>query len=191
MNKEEELLIKRAQRGNLPAFDKLVRIYDAKVMKVIYDMTDNVEDAHDIYQEIFIKVFKSINKFRFESEFFAWLFRIVVNSCISFHRKKRNYQIDSLEEYMADDNKYWKIISENSTRNPEQQLLNAELNNEIQISLNKLVSKQRAVFILKHYHGYKLREIAAILDCAEGTVKNYLFRATNKLKKSLQSYQKI
>jgi len=191
MNKEEELLIKRAQRGNLPAFDKLVQLYDAKVMKVIYDMTNNVEDAHDIYQEIFIKVFKSINKFRFESEFFTWLFRIAVNTCISFHRKKTNFQSDSLEEYITDDNKYWQIVSENRTRNPEQQLLNAELNNEIQIGLNKLASKQRVVFILKHYHGYKLREIAAILECAEGTVKNYLFRATTKLKKSLQSYQKI
>lgn len=189
MTKNEELLIKKAQRGNLQAFEELVHNYDARVMKVIYDMINVVEDARDIYQEVFIKVYKSIKKFRFQSEFSTWLFRIAVNACIDFRKQRAKYQYDSLDDYLADNDKYWKVVSETESHNPEQQLLNIELNNKIQNSIDQLSSKQRAVFILRHYHGYKLNEIASIMECADGTVKNYLYRATQNLRKSLRLYQ--
>ena len=189
MDKDEELLIKRAQRGNLQAFEALVHRYDAKVMKVIYNMVHDFEDARDIYQEVFIKVFKSIDKFRFQSEFYSWLFRIVVNTCISFRKKRTKHQYDSLDEFPTGDDKSWKIVKNDNGHDPEQQLLNTELSEQIQRSIDQLSAKQKAVFILKHYHGYKLREIASIMECAEGTIKNYLFRATQKLQNSLQAYQ--
>ena len=191
MNREEELLIRKAQRGNLQAFEKLVYCYDAKIMQLIFNMVNDVEDTRDLYQEIFIKVFKSIKKFRFQSEFYTWLFRITVNSCINYRKRKSSHQHASLDDYLNDENSYWKIIGTDENRNPEQIMINNELNDQIQQSIEKLSTKQKSVFILKHYHGYKLSEIANILNCSEGTVKNYMFRAVQKMKKSLAEYHQI
>lgn len=191
MDKNEELLIKRAQRGNLQAFEQLVHRYDAKVMRITYNMVNNVEDARDIYQEVFIKVFQSIEKFRFQSEFNTWLFRIAINTCLTFRKQKATKQHYSLDEFDADDNKNWRVIQDNDIGNPEQQLLNKEFSKQIENSLDQLSPKQRVVFVLKHYHGYKLREIATIMRCSEGTIKNYLFRATQKLKQTLHMYQQL
>jgi len=191
MNKEEELLIRKAQRGNLQAFEKLVHFYDAKIMQLIFNMVNDVEDTRDLYQEVFIKVFKSIKKFRFQSEFYTWLFRIAVNSCINYRKRRASHQHESLDAYLNEESSYWKIVSADENRNPEQILINNELNDQIQQSINKLSTRQKSVFILKHYHGYKLSEIANILNCSEGTVKNYMFRAIQKMKKSLAEYHQI
>lgn len=185
MDREDELLIIKAQRGNLQAFEELVKKHDARVMTVIVNMVQNVEDARDLYQDVFIKAFRSLQKFRFQSEFYTWLFRITINTCISFRKKRTCDLHQSLDEH--DEN--WVIINDTAILNPEQQILNSELAENIQQSISQLSAKQRAVFILRHYHGHKLNEIAEILECSEGTVKNYLFRAVQKLKRSLQDYQ--
>jgi RNA polymerase sigma-70 factor (ECF subfamily) len=191
MNKEEELLIRKAQHGNLQAFENLVHRYDVKIMRLIFNMVNDVEDTRDLYQEVFIKVFKSIKTFRFQSEFYTWLFRIVVNSCNNYRKRKAYHQHASLEDYLKEEDGQWRIVITDETRNPEQLMINNELNNQIQKSIDKLSSKQKSVFILKHYHGYKLSEIANILNCAEGTVKNYMFRAVQKMKQSLAEYHQI
>ena len=191
MEREEELQIRKAQRGNLQAFEKLVHYYDAKIMRLIFNMVNNIEDTKDLYQEVFIKAFQSIKSFRFESEFYSWLFRIAVNSCINFRKRKTFRQHESLDNYLDDNDRNWKICIHEGHENPEQHLINKELNYQIQQSLNQLSVKQRSVFILKHYHGYKLREIADIMNCSEGTIKNYMFRAVQKLQALLKEYQQI
>ncbi len=191
MEKEEELLIRKAQRGNIQAFENLVRRYDAKLMQLIFNLVNDVEDTRDLYQEVFIKVFKSIKKFRFQSEFYTWLFRIAVNSCINFRKQKTTHQYESLDEYLDGNSRNWKLFTVAESRNPEQQVLNSELSEKIQQAIDQLSSKQRVVFILRHYHGYKLNEIALIMRCSEGTIKNYMFRAVQKLKKLLREYYQI
>jgi RNA polymerase sigma-70 factor (ECF subfamily) len=191
MEKEEELLIRKAQRGNLQAFENLVYRYDAKIMRLIFNMVNDIEDTRDLYQEVFIKVFKSIKKFRFQSEFYTWLFRITVNVCINYRKRKTSHQHESLDDYLDENDSNWRIVVAVDNRNPEQTLINKELNDQIQQSIDKLSSKQRSVFILKHYQGYKLSEIANIMNCSEGTVKNYMFRAVQKMKKSLEAYHQI
>jgi len=190
MDKDEELLIRKAQRGNLQAFESLIQKYDTRVMKIAYDMVNNVDDARDIYQEVFIKVYRSIDKFRFASEFYTWLFRIAVNTCISFRRQRLKRQDLPFDEFESEHENHWKVLNKADAQNPEEQLLNQELNHLIQKSIAELSAQQRAVFVLRHYHGHKLKEIAAIMNCTEGTVKNYLFRATQKLQRSIQQYQK-
>jgi len=190
MEKDEELLIRKAQRGNLQAFESLIQKYDTRVMKIAYDMVNNVDDARDIYQEVFIKVYRSIDKFRFASEFYTWLFRIAVNTCISFRRQRLKRQDLPFDEFESEHENHWKVLNKADAQNPEEQLLNQELNHLIQKSIAELSAQQRAVFVLRHYHGHKLKEIAEIMNCTEGTVKNYLFRATQKLQRSIQQYQK-
>ena len=89
MENDEHLLIRKAQRGNIQAFEQLVQQYDSKVMQLIYNMVNDSEDTRDLYQEVFIKVFKAIKKFRFQSEFYTWLYRITINTCINFRQRKK------------------------------------------------------------------------------------------------------
>jgi len=186
MDKDEEVLIRKAQRGNLQAFESLVYRYDVQITRLIFNMVNNIEDTHDLYQEVFVKVFKSIKSFRFQSEFYTWLFRIAINACINFRKHKKSRHDDSLEEYIDSKPDNWKIFK--NDWNPEQQLLNTELGSKIQQSIDLLSSKQKTVFTLRHYHGYKLNEIANMMNCSEGTIKNYMFRAVQKLKNSLKEY---
>lgn len=191
MEKEEELVICKAQRGNLQAIEDLVRRYDDKIMRLIYNMVNDIEDTRDLYQEVFIKVFKSIKKFRFQSEFYTWLFRLTINTCINFRKRKTAHQLESLDHYLDETDQNWRIVGGVENLNPEQKLINKELNDQIERSINKLSSQQRSVFVLKHYHGFKLSEIAHIMNCSEGTVKNYMFRAVQKMKKYLEAYHQI
>jgi len=191
MDKEEELLIKRAQRGNLQAFESLVQRYDAKIMRLIFNMLNDVEDTRDIYQEVFIKVFKSLKKFSFQSEFYTWLYRIAINTCINFRKQRISHQYDSLDEILEGNDRNWRIYQDIESRNPENYVLNLELSFKIQQAIDQLSKKQKAVLVLRHYHGYKLSEIAEIMGSSEGTIKNYLFRAVQKMKKSLEEYHHI
>ena len=91
MDQEEVTLIRKAQHGDCMAFESLVRKYDKHVLSLALNMVGNVEDAKDIYQEVFIRAFRSLSKFRFQSEFFTWLYRITVNYSINF-RKQRSHR---------------------------------------------------------------------------------------------------
>lgn len=190
MDRKEEILIKSAQHGDHLAFEKLVQQYDKQVIILVYRFLHDTEDVKDAYQEIFLRVFRSIGKFRFDSEFSSWLYRIVVNYCINFSKKQKHFKFYSIEEQLAADKEFWQIVPRNAGKNPEEQYLNIELDNTIKQALNSLSPRQRSVFILKHYQGYKLSEIAKIMKCKEGTVKNHLFRAIQKLKNAIQNYSK-
>jgi RNA polymerase sigma-70 factor, ECF subfamily len=189
MNKNEELLIRKAQRGNIAAFEELVKEYENKVMSIILDMVNDVEDARDVYQDVFMKVFLTIKKFRFQSKFYTWLFRITVNTSINFRKKRTSQQNKATVEYQEENSLETQNIIQSNYQDPEKQLLNIELSNTIQKSINLLSPKQKAVFLLRHYHGYKLSEIAEIMNCADGTVKNYLFRSVQKMKKELKEFR--
>lgn len=189
MDHEEKALIKEAQRGNLLAFESLVKKYDRQVLQLVYSFVQNTQDAQDIYQEIFVRVFKNIHRFQFKSQFSTWLYRVVVNYCINF-KKRFSYSKPhfSLNHAPEESGETWTITIQGKELNPEDSLLNLELSREIESALETLSDRQKTVFILRHYHGHKLREIAEIMHCSEGTIKNYLFRATQKMQKLLHSY---
>ncbi|MFZ5515411.1 MAG: RNA polymerase sigma factor [Candidatus Zhuqueibacterota bacterium] len=188
MEKSEKLLILKAQRGSQSAFESLVANYDARVLGLIYSMLNNWEDARDVYQDVFLKVFKSIGNFRFQSEFYTWLYRIVVNECINYRRKRSQKMHDSIDDVVEQMESDLKFVHDEVISNPERNMLEKELQREISQGIEHLSPKQKAVFTLRHYHGYKLSEIAEIMNCSEGTIKNYLFRALQKMKEQLRDY---
>ncbi|MDZ7265336.1 MAG: sigma-70 family RNA polymerase sigma factor [candidate division KSB1 bacterium] len=191
MNIDEELLIRKAQQGNIEAFEKLVERYDRQVMRLIYNMINHLDATRDLYQEVFLKVFTSIDQFRFGSQFSTWLFRIATNACINYRKHRRVRKWEPLDDLFDGNDEQWRITLSSQDRNPEEQLLNKELQRHLHQALDRLSTNQRAVFVLRHYHGHKLKEIAQILNCSEGTVKNYLFRAVQKMKKSLAGYYQV
>ena len=190
MTTEENNLIIAAQNGDKASFERLIYCYDKKVLAIAYSYINNREDAKDIYQEVFIRVFKSIEKFRFKSEFSTWIYRITANVCLTYRARRKKYSYASLDEYVEDEDGGEKPFSENipGDLNTDQDILNSDIKSNIDAGLNKLSPQQKLVFTLKHFQELKLKEIAAIMNCTEGTIKNYLFMATQRMREHLRDF---
>jgi RNA polymerase sigma-70 factor (ECF subfamily) len=189
MDERETRLIRRAQEGDGAAFEALVQRHDRQVLRLARQMLNNLEDAQDVYQDIFIKVFRSLPAFRFESEFSTWLFRIVINQCINYRQWRSRRRFLSFDAHHDDEENATSYLPKDKNPDPEREALNKELSREIALAMESLSDKQRAVFALRHFHDLKLQDIAKTLGCAEGTVKNYLFRATQHMQEKLREYQ--
>ncbi len=177
MDQQEIEIIERIKNGDEMAFQQIMSKYGERVMGLAFHFTKNYQDAEDLYQETFIKVYRNINSFRFESEFFTWVYRILANQAFNYFRKSKRMTIVDPGE-----NDYlWETIPAGESNEADQATLNSSLREEIDRALLQLSPQQRVVFILKHYEGKKIKDIALILDCTEGTIKRYLFRATRKL----------
>jgi len=186
MKPEEIELIKRAQSGDDNAFTALVEMHDSRVMSLTRSILGSGFDADEAYQEIFLKVHSAIKSFRFESEFTTWLHRVAVNLAIS--RKRALNRRQRRETIMQTDNDYFEELPGNPHETPERLQLREEILQQIEMALQKLPDRQRTVFVMKHDQGMKLKEIARSLGLAEGSVKAYLFRAIENLKKILAPY---
>jgi len=181
-------LIMQTQRGNMDAFEQLVQRYDKRVLTIAAGYVDCSDDAKDIYQEVFLRVYKGLPKFRYKSEFSTWLFRITTNVCLSHRMRGRRHSHISLDQNVNDEDgqphALKDTLSDNTTT--DQQTQDGEISMRVEQALRTLSPRQRIVFSLKHYDGYKLKEIAGMLKCSEGTVKKYLFEATARLRKQLK-----
>ena len=181
---DKDLIIK-TQNGDALALEELIYRYDKLVLRLAYKYTGDTDDAKDIYQEVFIRVYKGLSDFQFKSEFSTWLFRITSNVCISFKRKYSKPNHLSLNDENNSD--YVSAIPEGNELSPENLAVNTEIGSNINRALNKLSANQKMSFLLKHYEGYKIREIADMMNCKEGTIKKYLFEAVRKLRTQLEN----
>lgn len=181
MVNNEEKLIKKCQKGDIDAFETLISSYEKIAYNIALKMLKNREDAMDISQEAFIKVYKSIDKFNFKSSFSTWLYRIVVNTCIDHLKKKKKvYSIDSTVETQNGE-----IHTEipDTTNNPEQ-LMEKKLTKElVHRSINELSETHKVVIVLRDIQGFSYEEISQIIGCSQGTVKSRISRARSALKK--------
>lgn len=190
---DERALIRRAQEGHRDAFEELVRRYDADVLRLANNLLRRPEDARDVYQEAFLKVYKNLHRFRFECSFYTWLYRIVTNVCLDQLRRRNTRREDQAPESAAElrdgvtGMDFFERQPENRAgANPERNLIGKEIGKHIAHALSQLSPRERVVFEMKHYHGLKLRKIGELLGTSEETVKNSLFRATQKLRSRLE-----
>src|SRR5947208_733346 len=185
---DDTMLIREAQRGNRAAFEELVRHYDQAVLRLALHLTGNEPEAQDVYQDAFLKAYKSIGSFRFECSFYTWIYRIVTNLCLDHLRKKQVRKEDAPVATDAEGEQYdvlERVPDGRAAANPERDLMRRELGTRITSALDRLTPRERMVFELKHYHGLKLRTVGEILHTTEETAKNTLFRATQKLRGAL------
>src|SRR2546421_617063 len=185
---DDTLLVREAQRGNRAAFEELVRHYDQAVLRLAMHLTGSDHEAQDIYQEAFLKAYKSVGNFRFECSFYTWIYRIVTNLCLD-HLRKRTVRKEDAPVAKDPDGQEYDLLDQvadgRAGANPERDLMRRQLGARIAGALDKLTPRERMVFELKHYHGMKLRTVGEILHTTEETAKNTLFRATQKLRGAL------
>jgi RNA polymerase sigma-70 factor (ECF subfamily) len=165
------------------AFEQLVHRYDRKVLSIATLYARDEEDAKDIYQEAFIRVYRGLPGFRGKSQFSTWLYRVVTNVCLSYQRKTLKMKHISLE---SDEAGQAAAATVTGGESPEKLLGDSEISRHVAEALDTLPDQQRLVFILRHFQDLKLGEIADMMDCAEGTVKRYLYLAIRKLRVQLQ-----
>lgn len=180
-------LIIKAQKGDQNAFEELVYRYDRNVLSIAMKYAIHEDDAKDLYQEIFIRVYRGLKNFRFKSEFSTWLFRISTNVCLSYkNHSKEHLRVSLYNDVNDEENNFTKkeeLVYDGSS--PEEISSGSDLGEIVNSAIESLSPKQKMTFILKHYEGYKIREIAEIMNCKEGTVKKYLFDAIRNLRKKL------
>jgi RNA polymerase sigma-70 factor (ECF subfamily) len=187
---DEGSLIREAQHGNQDAFERLVKTYDQSVLRLAVNLLRSPDEARDVYQEVFLKVFRNLHLFRFDCSFHTWLYRIATNVCLDHlrRRKVRKEESSVVETPEGPVDQATRLAEEGPAGNPERQTWNKELSAGITAALEGLTPRERTVFELRHYEGLRLRAIGEILGTSEEAAKNCLFRATQKMRASLETF---
>jgi len=187
---DETALIRSAQRGDEHAFEELVRLYDQNVLRLALNLLRSPEDANDIYQETFLRVYKNLQTFRFDCNFSTWLYRIATNLCLDALRKRRvRREEDTVVETSEGVLDRMDTLEEpRAAGNPQRYLLSEQLRQRIGRVLEDLTPRERTVFELRHYEGLRLRAIGEVLGTSEEAAKNCLFRATQKMRAALGDF---
>ncbi len=183
-------LVRRAQRGDLKAYDELVQRYQERIYATVYHMTSNHEDANDLAQDSFIKAYQALKSFKGGSSFYTWLYRIAVNKTINFlkQRKNRNHMsLNDLDFNTENNPDLVALISENT---PRRDAGLKELQEKLNAALLTWSEPHRLVVVLQDVQGQSHEEIAEIMDCNIGTVRSRLFYARQQLQSLLTDYLK-
>ncbi len=187
---DEAGLIRAAQKGDQDAFESLVRAYDHSVLRIAMNLLRSPEEARDVYQEAFLKVYRNLHAFRFDCSFHTWLYRIVTNICLDHLRRRKVRKEESTVvdtgEGLVD--RVSQLEEGAPHADPERQTWNSELAGKIDGALEQLTPRERTVFELRHYEGLRLRAIGEMIGTTEEAAKNCLFRATQKMRASLEAF---
>jgi RNA polymerase sigma-70 factor (ECF subfamily) len=187
---DEAALIRSAQDGDHAAFEQLVRAYDQSVLRLAMNLLRSPEDAHDAYQEAFLRVYRNLHSFRFDCSFHTWLYRIVTNLCLDQMRKRKVRKEEPTVVTTADGplDRMDTVQEERVDGDPQRHLFSGQVRTRIGEVLSELTPRERMVFELRHYQGLRLRRIGEILGTTEEAAKNCLFRATQKMRVGLGDF---
>src|SRR2546429_6938940 len=159
-----DAVIRAVQRGDQDAFEQLVRAYDQSVLRLAMNLLRSPEDARDVYQEAFLRVYRNFHTFRFDCSFHTWLYRIVTNICLDHLRKRKVRKEESslVETGEGPIDRMDTFEEEAAHADPERSLWNSQLKHRIEHALKDLTPRERMVFELRHYQGLRLRNIGEI-----------------------------
>ena len=185
MYMDETRLIERTKSGDADAFEQLVRKYEKPVYNLVYRTLGNPEDSCDVTQEVFLRIFRSIDSYNGQSEFFTWIYRIAYNLCIDFIRKSRRYKTVSLDDPNISETSYAALAD--LRFDPERVFMDNEFLRSLEECLDVLSAPHRAVLAMREILGLSYREIGVILGLPQGTVKSRICRARGHLCAALAS----
>jgi RNA polymerase sigma-70 factor (ECF subfamily) len=172
---DEQEAIRACQQGDRAAFDRLVELHQREIYRLCYRYVNDPQDANDMAQEVFLKAYKAIGRFRGDSSFSTWLYRIAVNTCLNF-RSGRRLEGEELSDTLPDRRAGALAVMEEEERAAR-----------VRAAVARLPEKQRATLILKIYHELTHEEVAGIVGASVGTVKANLFHALGNLRKMLKA----
>src|SRR5437016_10688967 len=185
------LLVQAAKRGDVAAFEELVRRYDRNVFRIAQHITQNREDAEDVVQDAFLKAYQNLEQFQGNSKFYTWLVRIAVNEALMRLRKRRNDRTVSLDEDVeTEDGSIPREVADWSP-NPEQLYGTSELGDILKKTIQGLSPGFRTVFVLRDVEGMSTEETAEMLGLSVPAVKSRLLRARLQLRERLAKYFKF
>lgn len=182
----EEMLIKRAAKGDVAAFNELLGANEKKMYAVCLRMCANHEDAQDCLQEAMLRVYRAINSFKGQSSFSTWLYRVTMNTCLDELRRRKNKQSTSLDGLL---DAGWSPTDEMDT--PEHHAVKAEKRREIQKTISELPDDMRSAVVLRDIHGFSYEEISDMLGTNVGTVKSRISRGREKLREKFLSKSEL
>lgn len=175
--------VTRARTGDREAFRELVERHSRHIFRLAYRMTGNEEDAEDVVQETFLRAYRNLAKFEGQAEFGTWLHRIAANCAIDVLRRRApataSFPIEAVEEAGGS------VETGAAFAGPERDLFASDVRRKLAASLEALSPMERAAFVLRHFEGKPVAEIARALDIRLGAAKNCVFRAVSKLRREL------
>ena len=184
-------LVERIQSGDQAAFKELVERYQRKVYSICYGMLKNADDSLDVSQEVFIKVYRYIEKFNHESSFYTWLYRITVNMCIDHIRKRSRNKSVEYDDHLAHEGEVAgdeMLLPSSLGLHPDKVYGRKELREKMLEALNTLSEKHRTILILREVEGLSYEEMAQVLNISKGTVMSRLYHARRYFQQALEEY---
>ncbi len=181
-------LVHRSQAGDTAAYEELVRRYHGKIYGLVYSMTSSREDAEDLVQEVFVKAWKALGRFRGQSGFYTWIYRIAINRTINFRKKRNRRQGVSFEDFDPDIKQAESYKEFSSKGSVLRKMSLSEFQKKMNEALLTLSEKHRAVVVMHDVQGMPHAEIAKIMNCSEGTVRSRLFYARKQLQVELEEF---
>lgn len=178
--RESRALIDRILAGNTQAFRELIDRHERLVSHMVYRMIDRPADREDLCQDVFMKVYQNLSRFRHESKLSTWIATIAYNTCINYLQKKKTPLFDD----KTPETVTWEDVSD-SKATPEKSAESEDLRKRLNGAIAGLDQRYRAIITLYHLDGMSYAEIGSIMNLPEGTVKSYLFRARKQLKETL------
>lgn len=185
---DDHALVERAQAGDLEAFDALVRRYQERIYGLVYHMTAHHENAADLAQEAFVRAYRALPGFKRDSSFFTWLYRIAVNLTLNFLKQRRHrgqLSLDDLDHQAEHDPDLVALVSD---KTPRREAVLRELQERLNVALQKLSEPHRMVVVLHDVEGLRHEQIAKIMKCRVGTVRSRLHYARQQLQAHLADW---
>ena len=182
MDNDEAELIQRCRNGDQDALKEIFERYREKVYRIAYGVVRQREDALDIVQEVFIKLFRSLRNFKGESRFYTYLYRMAMNTAIDHARKAKKFPSSSIDEEGGFHPR------EGSEKGPDRVFLRKELGTKLREALETLSPEQRTAILFKEVEGLSYREIAETMNCSVGTVMSRLHYGRKKMQELLRDY---
>ncbi len=171
-----------AQKGEREAFEVLMERYKQKAYRIAFDFTRDREEAKDLSQEAFLRAFTHLKGFDLRASFYTWFYRILVNLCLDYRRRRGRISWEPLDEKAE---RAAERSGTTSAFSPDREVMSGEISRKVGVALEALSPKQRTAFILRNHQGLSIHEIAKVMQTAEGTVKVHIHRAVAALRESL------
>ena len=187
MNYVEARLAKLSLGGDRRAFAELVEMYKDRIFRLAYRMLGNNQEAEDVVQETFLRVFTNLHRYDESQKFSTWIYRIAANLCIDRLRKRKN--LYSLDADMTDNSEGsdWYSLLPSNEKTPESHMMVSETQEQVRKAIDALPEKYKSVVILRYLHDLSLQEIGEVLDMPVTTVKTRVHRGREYLRKKLEN----